>query len=814
MGTNIFLDFDLLIEPQASGFRARILKSPVGEGTHDFSLPFAPPELDAVFALFGRTAPAAPRTQRAADLAREFGAKLFDAVFAAQIKSSYSSSAQFAATQNAGLRIRLRLNNVPALADAPWELLYDGADFLALQPQRALVRYLELPQPIKPLAVTPPLRALVVLSSPSDYETLDVASEWEHLNDALADVVSTGLFEIELLEQPTLTALQNQLRRNTYHILHFSGHGEFDDAARAQSKGMLVFQDEHGIGQGVDALTLARHLAEHTTLRLVVLNACEGARASTRDAFTGAAQTLMRQNIPAVIAMQFEITDDAAQNFAYTLYGALANQASIDAAVSEARKRLAHNAASLEWATPVLFTRAEDGNLFARESLDVNTLRTLERVATLRIARDLFARGKWMQALRYTERALEKDPHDTGARYLKQRIQREQELEQLYQQGEKTMNDGRWLEALSAFQRVQTLRYYFRQTVEYIQIAKHALYGQEDPTPIQSDPNETHYKNVIKELLRGRIIPFFGQSVNLFGRPAITDWQHLQDVPSGGELAQYLANNFDYDLADNSNLVRVSQYIVVMKSGNSELFEEIHSILAKDSMPTPLHRFWAELPALLRAHGVLPQLGEQPSRGESIMYPILFTANYDDLLERALHDADEPFDVLIYLADGENRGKFLHRMFEGTEKLVTSPNDYPYMRLDERTTIVKVHGAIHREQPERDSFVITEDHYIKYLKENIRELLPQTVNMRIARSYGLFMGCDLRNWALRGVLYQLGKTDRHPWVVHPNASNVDTKYWNMLNVDLLNLSLEEFIAELAARLMSVRTHELGRSRAQ
>lgn len=788
MGANTFLDFDLLIELQNSGFRARISKSPVGEGAHDFSLPFSPQDLDAVFALFGRTAPNAPRPQRASDLAREFGMRLYDAVFAEQIKSSYLSSAQFAATQNAGLRIRLHLNDAPALADAPWELLHDGTDFVALQPQRALVRYLELPQPIKPLPVAPPLRALAILSSPKDFDPLDIAREWEHLNDALADVISTGLFEIDLLEQPTLTALQNQLRRSAYHILHFSGHGEYDASAANHSQGALVFQDEYGKGQAVNALTLARHLADHSTLRLVVLNACEGARASTRDAFTGAAQTLMRQNIPAVIAMQFEITDDAAQNFARTLYDALANQMPIDAAVSDARKRLA-NDENLEWATPVLFTRVDDGNLFARDALDENARRALKRAAMLRMANAALENGNFARANDYANRLRAMDARDAAARDLSEKIQRRREASEFYAQGRQYSEQQRWQDAVNAFKQVQARQVNYLDTPVLLAEALRAVTMNGAPVSRapRPDENQVHYKDIVREMLRSKVVPFLGLGANLFGRAPQESWQAEYGAPSGEELARYLAANYDYDEMDRSNLIRVSQYVAVTRD-NTALYDELHQVLEAPYAPTPLHRFWAELPAQLRA------------RGPVEFYPILATSNYDLLLEKAFRDQGEEFDSLIYLAEGKDKGKFLHRTHDGAEIPVDDPSDYPNMRLNERTTIIRVHGAVASSDSPYESFVITEDHFLDLLQTNITSLLPRTVAARLRESYVLFMGCNLRNWSLRGLLYRLAKTKYRPWLIQPQLGAVEKEYWRGLNVRVLDLADDEFLLNLSVQL--------------
>ena len=105
-------------------------------------------------------------------------------------------------------------------------------------------------------------------------------------------------------------------------------------------------------------------LHDYESLRIAVLNACEGARSSKQDPFAGSAQTLVQQGIPAVIAMQFEIADDVAQTFAHELYGALADSYPIDAAVTEARKAIFAMGREVEWATPVLYLRAPDGRIF------------------------------------------------------------------------------------------------------------------------------------------------------------------------------------------------------------------------------------------------------------------------------------------------------------------------------------------------------------------------------------------------------------------------------------------------------------------
>ena len=96
----------------------------------------------------------------------------------------------------------------------------------------------------------------------------------------------------------------------------------------------------------------------------MVLNSCEGARSSPTDPFAGAAQSLVQQGIPAVIAMQFEITDDAAIILSHEFYSAVADGYAIDTALGEARKAIFASGNEVEWGTPVLYMRSTNGRIF------------------------------------------------------------------------------------------------------------------------------------------------------------------------------------------------------------------------------------------------------------------------------------------------------------------------------------------------------------------------------------------------------------------------------------------------------------------
>jgi YVTN family beta-propeller protein len=366
MATRTYLNFDLLLERAKDGcFRVRVTSSPAGELTaRQFSLPWNETQLENLLlkldpgrGLFRRVG-ADSQTQAAEDL----GGDLFEAVFDEELRLAWSRSLDSARNRGKGLRLRLRLTEAPAIAGLPWELLHDRRSnrFLAQSEETPLVRYLEVSEPPGPLLVNGPLRVLVVISSPTDQEELDTESEWRKITQALAKPVEEKRVHLDRLPLATMSALADWLEVNTVHVLHFIGHGDYD--VRLQD-GVLLFCDEYGRSEPVSPSVLGPVLHDHLELRLVVLNACRTARVDETDPFSGMAQGLIQQQAPAAVAMQFPISDRAAGAFAAKFYGAIALGRPVDQAVALARKTLLIGYGA-EWATPVLFLRAPDGEIF------------------------------------------------------------------------------------------------------------------------------------------------------------------------------------------------------------------------------------------------------------------------------------------------------------------------------------------------------------------------------------------------------------------------------------------------------------------
>ena len=301
---------------------------------------------------------------RSLDAAAQFGSGLFDALLQdASVREVYTSARRDARAANRGLRLRVSLRAAPELAGIPWEFLYDKPRFLAQHVQSPVVRFVELEDPPPPLKVEAPLRVVGMVSRPKDASlaTLDVEEEQALLEERLAPLIESGQVTLKWLERATLRALQQELDHGEEcHIFHFIGHGEYDEQA---GESCLVLEHPDGRAHRVGGLQLGNVVAGRGSLRLAVLNACEAGQSSAHDPLAGVATSLMEFDVPAVVAMQFAITDEGALVFADEFYGALASGYSVDAAVTQGRRALAANS-EVEWGTPVLFTRVKDGRLF------------------------------------------------------------------------------------------------------------------------------------------------------------------------------------------------------------------------------------------------------------------------------------------------------------------------------------------------------------------------------------------------------------------------------------------------------------------
>ena len=307
---------------------------------------------------------------------QETGSRLFEAVFQGAVERAYRTSLAVSSERGRGLQLVLRLTS-PELAALPWESLYDAETSTYLCRKEPLVRQVPAPYTHDALDFEPPLRILGMVSAPRGLEHLDVEAEQQRLDEALRPHIDEGLVELHWLEDVSWSGVHAALLGGSWHILHFIGHGGYDDDT---DEGVLALVGSDGRADFVTAGALADLLAEANPVpRLVVLNSCQSGTGSTSDLFSGTAAALVHNGMHAVAAMQFAVTDTAAVAFARAFYTALAYGRGIDEAMRSGRiGMLGTGRGTLEWVTPVLYLRGNDTQLFEL----TRPVRTLEAPAT------------------------------------------------------------------------------------------------------------------------------------------------------------------------------------------------------------------------------------------------------------------------------------------------------------------------------------------------------------------------------------------------------------------------------------------------
>ena len=244
-----------------------------------------------------------------------------------------------------------------------------------------------------------------------------------------------------------------------------------------------------------------------------------------------------------------------------------------------------------------------------------------------------------------------------------------------------------------------------------------------------------------------------------------------------------------------------------LTEGRVDLYRTLRELLIKaDGEPSSVHRFVARLPGRLR------ELGRE-------RYQLVITTNYDTALERAFDAVHEPYDLVVFVATGEHRGRFVHVPWWDPDsrgaRPITMPNEYVDLPIDEdgeleRTVIVKLHGGAADLGPEglvalRDNFVITEDDYIGYLTQSpVESLIPLQILNKVRDSHFLFLGYRMRDWSLRVFLQRIWgeqPLEARSWaVVDPGLDVVERELWDHFGVNVVEEPLAEFLNELESEL--------------
>jgi hypothetical protein len=248
----------------------------------------------------------------------------------------------------------------------PWEALCEPKTqwgFLGNSTEVLVARGVASTQPWLPREVQGAVRVQALVPQAAHTPAL------QSLQRALQESIASG--EVEWLEPLTGARLQPRflpelLRREPMpHILHFVGHG----SVKSDGTPMLQFVDADGEERWLEVESLVEQIKAsglHKHLRLIVLDACEGAQPG---AFASAAELLARTGVAAVVAHLWPVRNDVARLCSSTFYRALTgvrspHKGDVALSLHEARRMVLMEHGTAEAFSPVLYLRGHDSVLF------------------------------------------------------------------------------------------------------------------------------------------------------------------------------------------------------------------------------------------------------------------------------------------------------------------------------------------------------------------------------------------------------------------------------------------------------------------
>lgn len=308
---------------------------------------------------------------------RLLGELLFDVLFDDGLRPDFVSFYhQVLQQEKQLLRVELDIDEqgMPEVAALPWEFMCLparanlGTMWMGTTPDLVFSRRRSQWIPAQPIQLeqNEKLRIALVVSAPLGLSPV----VYEPVQEALEKLASEQSNRVELL--PILVSANPEaidiILSKEPHIFHFIGHGRLENESN-QEIGQIAFVDpDFGEAMWVDADYFSELFNQYRP-GIVLLQACESAMLSASQAFVGLASRVVQQNIPVVVAMQYEVSNVTASRFVRRFYQQLAEDDLVDIAVQYGRRAIALGPTQYrkrDFATPVIFMRIPDGHLFNR----------------------------------------------------------------------------------------------------------------------------------------------------------------------------------------------------------------------------------------------------------------------------------------------------------------------------------------------------------------------------------------------------------------------------------------------------------------
>jgi CHAT domain-containing protein len=296
-----------------------------------------------VISLLNRANRRAKVTREILESLKKSGQVLFDLLVPSKAREKLSSTE----ARNLILYVDDKLVHVP------WELLFDGRQFLCRRfAMGRIVRTRQAPTALSSRTPKAPFKVLVVADPRGDLEaSYREGTEIKNFLDEKRDV-----FHVDFKSHPVDVSFVKKNLRD-YDIVHYAGHAEYNSENPSESGWLLK-----------DARLKASEISAMGGLQpmpsLVFSNACQSGHSGEwrigeedEQQIFGLANAYLLAGVQHYIGTFWEILDEPSSQFAKLFYGSLSSGGSIGEAVRKAREKLieAHGEETIVWAGYLLY---------------------------------------------------------------------------------------------------------------------------------------------------------------------------------------------------------------------------------------------------------------------------------------------------------------------------------------------------------------------------------------------------------------------------------------------------------------------------
>ena len=729
---------------------------------------------------------------------KELGQLLCDALMGQKILNEFLDA--YAEATDAKRLLRLELDIDPqttAKANTlPWEFLYfkgnsnQGLIWLAADPNISFSRFSHLTREFPPihLDVEEPLRIALAIAAPEDLGTV----EYKPL---LAQLMALARRErIQIIRRGPNAGRHDidELLRTEPHIFHFIGHGGFNDSKK-NPEARLALVNDKGHADWIGADEFANLFARHSKT-VAILHCCNSGAKSAQDPLLGISSQLLRMKLPAVVAMQFPVTNDTAVTFSRQFYRHLTDGSPVDIAVQEGRLTIGHktNYNDRDFATPLLFMNVPGGRVLKR-NVDIDNREQWMRDHK-NLADTYIQKGAFDDAHKVYKSVRDVDPGFPDIEKILKGL-RKQISDQNYLKTKKEQFNSKFLDkshkvydsVIAELNRLIEKGEYNRGQKKLIcfeRFLNDQLSAEEFSSQwlaeIESAAQKKapYFKALTQRFKIGELIPFLGSQF-------LSCWS--SKLPFAEELRNHLAMEMDYPDFSGS-LDMIAQYCI--NNGYSrriilDMLQKQMDTVSRDCADNPFYEMIAE--------------ANRPM--------LVISASPDDFLETRLRQKNKPFAVLTHLLnplEETDAGKIqIHYHDKDEPEPPCISEDLSRLRLLEKGTsiIYKIYGFINAFDHER-RLLVENDFFLfaRYLEQQI----PPYIIRQFRNNTFLFLGYDLSYWQDRLVAYTfLEKKRKDPSsqfcaAVWEQPDKYQQDFWENRHVKLYPEKLPHFIHQFSS----------------